>query len=133
MSGLALDGSFAGIALSGSMLLAVLVAILAGLVPDTDAGRSRVHFVTEGEASVHYCVQHGLIGGSEEVRSVAVHDHFISQLFVQDGRASGSVTIIDAGGGTVDLSSYTFASTVPLTASEAAPPGCGSLIMCRRL
>lgn len=32
MSGLALDGSFAGIALSGSMLLAVPVAILAGLV-----------------------------------------------------------------------------------------------------
>ena len=32
MSGLAFDGSFAGIALSGSMLLAVPVAILAGLV-----------------------------------------------------------------------------------------------------
>ena len=32
--------------------------------------------------------------------------------------------IVDAGGGTVDLSSYTFTSTAPLTASEIAPPGC---------
>ena len=34
--------------------------------------------------------------------------------------------VIDAGGGTVDLimSSYTFTSTAPLSASEIAPPGC---------
>lgn len=32
--------------------------------------------------------------------------------------------VIDAGGGTVDLSSYTFTSTTPLSASEIAPPGC---------
>jgi hypothetical protein len=31
-------------------------AILAGFIPNTPAGRSRVHFVTEGEASIHYCV-----------------------------------------------------------------------------
>ena len=31
-------------------------AILAGLVPDTEDGRSRIHFVTEGEASVHFCI-----------------------------------------------------------------------------
>ena len=40
-------------------------AVLAGLVPDTSAGRDRIHFVTEGEASVHYCVQKGLIGDRE--------------------------------------------------------------------
>ena len=31
-------------------------AILAGLVPDTPEGRERIQFVTEGEASLHFCV-----------------------------------------------------------------------------
>ena len=35
-------------------------AIHAGLIPDTDGGHSRVHFVTEGEASLHYCINSGL-------------------------------------------------------------------------
>jgi len=30
-------------------------AVQAGIVPDTPAGRSRVHFVTEGEASFCFC------------------------------------------------------------------------------
>ena len=33
-------------------------AVRAGIVPDTPAGRSRVHFVTEGEASFNFCVTH---------------------------------------------------------------------------
>ena len=33
-------------------------AIQAGIVPDTPAGRSRVHFVTEGEASFNFCATH---------------------------------------------------------------------------
>ena len=35
-------------------------AVRAGLVPDTTAGRSRVAFVTEGEASLHFAIKHGL-------------------------------------------------------------------------
>ena len=35
-------------------------AIKAGLVPDTSAGRSRIAFVTEGEASLHFAIKHGL-------------------------------------------------------------------------
>ena len=31
-------------------------AIHGGLIPDTPEGRSRVQFVTEGEASLHYCI-----------------------------------------------------------------------------
>jgi len=30
-------------------------AVQAGIIPDTPAGRSRVHFVTEGEASFCFC------------------------------------------------------------------------------
>lgn len=35
-------------------------AIYAGLIPDTDEGKARVRFVTEGEASLHACVLNGL-------------------------------------------------------------------------
>ena len=31
-----------------------------GLIPDTDEGKSRIRFVTEGEASLHACVLNGL-------------------------------------------------------------------------
>jgi hypothetical protein len=35
-------------------------AVLAGLVPDTQDGHSRIAFVTEGEASFNYCATNGL-------------------------------------------------------------------------
>ena len=50
-------------------------AIRAGLVPDTDAGRARVRFVTEGEASLHLCIQRGLTTPTMEVNLFAL-DHF---------------------------------------------------------
>jgi len=37
-------------------------AIRAGIVPDTPAGRSRVHFVTEGEASFCFCATQARAG-----------------------------------------------------------------------
>ena len=35
-------------------------AIHGGLIPDTNAGKARIWFVTEGEASLHACVLSGL-------------------------------------------------------------------------
>ena len=35
-------------------------AVKAGLISDNDTGHARVSFVTEGEASLHYCVDKGL-------------------------------------------------------------------------
>ncbi|KAI6142556.1 hypothetical protein EDD17DRAFT_1796309 [Pisolithus thermaeus] len=61
-------------------------AVRAKLVPDTDAGRARVRFVTEGEASLHLCIQRGLMTPEME-------------------RGEG-VLIVDAGGGTIDISTY---------------------------
>jgi hypothetical protein len=43
-------------------------AVHGGLIPDTDAGRARIRFVTEGEASLHACVLNGL---AAEVLSVS--------------------------------------------------------------
>jgi hypothetical protein len=35
-------------------------AIFADFIPDTAEGRSRISFVTEGEASLHFCLSNGL-------------------------------------------------------------------------
>jgi hypothetical protein len=61
-------------------------AVLAKLISDTTAGHARLSFVTEGEASLHFAVQNGLPVG-----------------VTQDGEG---VVIVDAGGGTIDISSY---------------------------
>jgi len=61
-------------------------AVLANLIPDTTAGHARLSFVTEGEASLHFSVQNGLPVG-----------------VMEDGEG---VVIVDAGGGTIDISSY---------------------------
>ena len=46
-------------------------AVKAGIVPDTPAGRSRVHFVTEGEASFCFCATETQVGKSLEVCRLA--------------------------------------------------------------
>ena len=42
-------------------------AVLAGLVPDNASGQSRLSFVTEGEASLHFAIQNGLPSGAMKV------------------------------------------------------------------
>jgi hypothetical protein len=61
-------------------------ALLAKLIPNTTAGHARLSFVTEGEASLHFAVQNSLPIG-----------------VMEDG---DGVVIVDAGGGTIDISSY---------------------------
>jgi len=61
-------------------------AVLAKLIPDTTAGHTRLSFVTEGEASLHFSVHNGLPIG-----------------VMKNGEG---VAIIDAGGGTIDISAY---------------------------
>jgi hypothetical protein len=54
-------------------------AVRGGLIPDTDAGRARIRFVTEGEASLHACVLNGLandvlsVGISQYIHSAYTH------------------------------------------------------------
>lgn len=62
-----------------------LAAVQAKLVPNSDAGRARVSFVTEGEASLHFCLNKGLISANKNNKGII---------------------IVDAGGGTIDLSAY---------------------------
>ncbi|KAF8814878.1 hypothetical protein BYT27DRAFT_7081226 [Phlegmacium glaucopus] len=93
-------------------------AVKAGLIPDTTAGRARVAFVTEGEASLHFAIKHGLPA--------------------QATKTDDGVVIVDAGGGTVDVSAYSRTSnTARQSFEEIAQPQChfhGSVfvsILCR--
>ena len=79
--------------------------VAAGLVPATPEGQARVHLLTEGEASLHFCVA--------ELANAEIPE--------QDGPQG--VVIIDAGGGTVDLSMYSV-TTNPITCEEIAPAEC---------
>ncbi|PCH36683.1 hypothetical protein WOLCODRAFT_157381 [Wolfiporia cocos MD-104 SS10] len=75
-----------------------------GLVPDTQAGHSRIHFVTEGEASMHFCINSG---------------------FATETLQCGSgIMVVDAGGGTVDISTYKFSALSPLAIEEVVAPDC---------
>jgi hypothetical protein len=80
-------------------------SVLAKLIPDTSAGRARLSFVTEGEASLHFAVQNGLPMG-----------------VMEDGEG---VVIVDAGGGTIDISSYSKnVGEAKHRFEEVAPPQC---------
>lgn len=92
-------------------------AVYGGLISDTDEGRARIRFVTEGEASLHACVQSGL---AADVLSNPSRHGFL---------------VADAGGGTLDISSYAVRGTNPLVIEEVAPPDCifaGSVFVSRR-
>ena len=44
-------------------------AVLANLIPDTTLGHARLSFVTEGEASLHFAVQNGVLASILKVLS----------------------------------------------------------------
>ncbi|KAF9047813.1 hypothetical protein BJ165DRAFT_1527075 [Panaeolus papilionaceus] len=63
-------------------------AILAGLIKDDAAGHSRISFLSEGEASLHFCVR--------------------SDLTTESIKGGKGILIVDAGGGTIDISAYKY-------------------------
>ena len=99
-------------------------AIIGGLIDNTSANYSRIHFVTEGEASLHYCLDGGLASDAIKVRLIAPTSVSIA-LRLTSTKDGSNVMVIDAGGGTVDLSTYTFTSVSPITVEEIATPDCG--------
>ncbi|KAF9782375.1 hypothetical protein BJ322DRAFT_1111242 [Thelephora terrestris] len=79
-------------------------AVRANIIPDTKEGQARVHFVTEGEASFNFCVSHTRAG--------------------ENLKRGDKVLIVDAGGGTIDISSYVVTSGAPLQVEELFRPEC---------
>ena len=82
---------------------------------------SRVSFVTEGEASFNFCVAHTSCGESLEVVFILFSFEMRSDYLPKPGH---KVLVVDAGGGTLDVSSYTVNSTSPLKVEEFHEPKC---------
>lgn len=100
-------------------------AVYGGLIPDTDAGKARIRFVTEGEASLHACVLNGL---AKEMLTVRTFPYSFSPTLISviQGHSGHGFLVADAGGGTLDISSYAVRATTPLVMEEIAPPDCPS-------
>ncbi|KAF9526171.1 hypothetical protein CPB83DRAFT_896323 [Crepidotus variabilis] len=60
-------------------------AVKAQLISDNAEGQDRISFVTEGEATLHFAVQNELLSHIEQ---------------------SEGIVVVDAGGGTIDVSTY---------------------------
>lgn len=97
-------------------------AVQAGVIPGTKEGLSRVHFVTEGEASFNFCVTHTQAGETLKVWHQSNHHALVYYLTYQ--QFGDSVLIVDAGGGTIDISSYTVLKNAPLQVEELFQPKC---------
>jgi len=92
-------------------------AIQAGLISDSWEDYGRIQFVTEGEASLHYCLNNGC-----NVSRVSLNSVF---LFRTLSLQNGGIVIVDAGGGTVDLSTYAKTDTKITTSfKEISRPQC---------
>lgn len=83
-------------------------AITAGLVNESEA-RTQISFVTEGEASLHFCLNQ--IPGTIEkyVGQCCWHDIQLTDKW----QADAGILVADCGGGTVDISSYARSSGAP--------------------
>jgi hypothetical protein len=99
-------------------------AVHAKLVPDTSSGHKRIHFVSEGEASLLYCVNSGLAETAIQVCFSTLCTSRALSLPTYGSQDDASVMIIDAGGGTIDISSYKFITADPVSAEEIAAPDC---------
>ncbi|KAF8907433.1 hypothetical protein CPB85DRAFT_1254346 [Mucidula mucida] len=89
-------------------------AVVAGLIKD-GIGQDRLQFVTEGEASLHFCINKNVL--------------------TKDQINGKGIIIVDAGGGTVDLSAYANKTNTDNAFEEIAPTECrlqGSVLVGRR-
>jgi len=93
---------------------------LAGLV-SSEEEQSHVHLLTEGEASLHFCVAN-VIASDTFSSPIAVSDFLPEE---EDQSDSQGVVIVDAGGGTIDLSAYSMKLS-PTLFEEIAPAECRS-------
>lgn len=96
-------------------------AELGGLVPAGEEGQSRIHLLTEGEASLHFCVTNILTLDEFDAMPILCSDELDEVPQEQPDRQG--VIIIDAGGGTVDLSAYSM-NLSPTSFKEIAPAEC---------
>jgi hypothetical protein len=103
-------------------------AVQAGLIPDNDDGHSHLSFVTEGEASLHFCVQSGLTNDAIKVDFYSIL--FLERMLTTWLQSGKGLLIVDAGGGTIDISAYRQTSPHNQSYDEIAAPQCTLLLVC---
>lgn len=102
-------------------------AVLASLVSENEKDQLRIAFVTEGEASLHYCLLSGMTAEGIEVS----HRSFwitAAHLMSDNCQGTAGVIIVDAGGGTIDVTSYRRVSSKSF--EEIANPKCTLTFTC---
>lgn len=97
-------------------------AELGGLVPAGEDGQSRIHLLTEGEASLHFCVTNILTSDAFDAMPILCSGE-PEEVEQESQPGHQGVIIIDAGGGTVDLSAYSMKLS-PTSFKEIAPAEC---------
>ena len=93
-------------------------AILGGLVPDTAEGKARIAFVSEGEASLHYCM------GGGAVNQVGNFVGIARLWFMITSQGQPGFIVADLGGGTLDFSAYKLVNAKPICVEEMAVAKC---------
>lgn len=81
-----------------------------------------MHLLTEGEASLHFCVTNVIASNILSITPIDVSDYSDEE---DDQSDSKGVIVIDAGGGTIDLSAYSMKLS-PTSFEEIAPAECES-------
>lgn len=99
-----------------------LAAKIAGLVPEGDEHVGRIHLLTEGEASLHFCAN--VLASVSLSNLPIVNTEDPEEEVVGEGLEQQGVIIIDAGGGTIDLSAYSAKLSPPREFKEIAPAEC---------
>ncbi|KAG1903416.1 uncharacterized protein F5891DRAFT_1019283 [Suillus fuscotomentosus] len=92
---------------------------LAGLISSKEE-QSHVHLLTEGEASLHFCVTNVIASDRFSQTPIDVSDYSDDE---EDQSDNQGVIVVDAGGGTIDLSAYSMKLS-PTSFEEIAPAEC---------
>ena len=94
-------------------------AVKAGIVKDIDAD-SHIHFFTEGEANFCYYAAFTAVGKNLKVcRTVPTKCRILTH-----SKPGQQLLIVDAGGGTIDISTHKVLSNEPLRVEELHEPKC---------
>ncbi|KAG9312272.1 hypothetical protein JVU11DRAFT_7575 [Chiua virens] len=105
---------------------------IAGLIPGKNKHAKRLHLLTEGEASLHFCVH---VLASDSLSKVPIVNADDPEEQSDEESEHQGVVIIDAGGGTIDLSAYSIKLSSPREFKEIAPAECrlqGSVFVTQR-
>ena len=94
--------------------------VQSGLLPDPSS--SRLAFVSEGEANLHYITRHrhelGLNGDVGWIDTRSFH-RLCSHSYTQGG---AGILVLDAGAGTIDIGSYNVIQWSPIILEEMSAP-----------